>query len=143
MARILVVEDHVSVRNVIIKWIQCMTEHQVVGAFNGEVGRDLFLADPQITVVISDLDMPCMNGLEMYRSIALEVARRGVVFVWHCSPMSQRDEQDLRATLQRFFMKPGDMPTILRYIQGELDRREVSIGPGYMSGPQDLQAESD
>lgn len=67
--KILVVEDEVKIRKGIAGLIDRHTEHTVIGeARNGVEGYDLALKY-QPDVVITDIRMPEMDGLEMMQKL--------------------------------------------------------------------------
>ncbi|GEM_PF-3222596 len=62
-------DDDASVRRVIFQLLAVLG-HEVVTAANGLEGLDLFGAeDPQIDVILTDLQMPVMNGYEAVHHI--------------------------------------------------------------------------
>ena len=67
--RILIVEDEVRIRNGMANLIEHHTEHTVIGeAQNGEEGLEmalLYMPD----LIITDIRMPVMDGLEMMRRL--------------------------------------------------------------------------
>lgn len=128
MPRVLVVEDEPAVRMVIRFWITRIMQWEVVEVANGQVARDLFLADEQVEVVICDFNMPRMNGLEFYQAVASELARRQTIFMWHCAPKTEDEVRRVRAIGRRLFLKPGDMPEIEAYIRQEVETRAVVLG---------------
>ncbi len=69
MARkILVVDDSVVARRQVVDAIKD-SDAQVIEAANGDEGLLRFKSDPQIALVISDVNMPVMDGLEMAAAI--------------------------------------------------------------------------
>jgi CheY-like chemotaxis protein len=67
LARILVVDDDAVVRD-ILRIVLKQLGHEVVEAENGREGLERYLAEPA-ALIITDLDMPVMNGLEMIKEI--------------------------------------------------------------------------
>lgn len=67
--RIIIVEDEIKIREGMGKLIESLTDHIVLGeASNGEEGLDLILRfKPDL--VITDIRMPKMDGLEMIRHL--------------------------------------------------------------------------
>jgi len=61
--RILVIDDSRVIRRAISKILNA--EFQITEAEDGEAGWNALLADPSIQVVISDVEMPRMNGFEL------------------------------------------------------------------------------
>ena len=76
----LVVEDHEFQRSVLVRMLEGMRARAVHSAADGRAGLDLLKKlGPQVDVIISDLDMPGMDGLEFIRHIA--AAGRGVSLI--------------------------------------------------------------
>jgi two-component sensor histidine kinase len=65
----LFVEDNESIRNLYIKWLQKRVR-EVYCASNGQEGLEIY-ANHQPDLVISDISMPLINGLDMIRKIKL------------------------------------------------------------------------
>lgn len=67
--RIVIVEDEINIREGMAKLIESHTEHTIVGeGQNGKEGLDLILRfKPDL--LITDIQMPVMNGLDMIKEI--------------------------------------------------------------------------
>lgn len=64
----LVVDDSKALRQMIAALL-ALHQYRVVEAENGQEGLRLALADPSIRLVVTDYDMPGLNGVEMVRRI--------------------------------------------------------------------------
>ncbi len=71
MARILVVDDSTSFRNQLRRDLES-AGHDVVEAENGQDGLAKHRADGRFDLVICDLNMPVMDGLQMSAAINAE-----------------------------------------------------------------------
>lgn len=69
--------------------------YEVVEASDGVEGARLFEADLEIVLVISDTDMPNMDGEEMYRRIKGELTRRNVPIIIMSGELQREGLQDL------------------------------------------------
>ena len=67
--RFLVVEDHDFQRMAVVKMLQGMRAKSVFSATNGREGLELLKSHGNTDIVISDLDMPGMDGMEFIRHI--------------------------------------------------------------------------
>lgn len=67
--RVLIVEDEIRIRKGMAKLIENHTEHTVIGeAQNGKEGMEMaLLYEPDL--IITDIRMPVMDGLEMMRQL--------------------------------------------------------------------------
>jgi CheY-like chemotaxis protein len=66
MARILVIDDEYYVRALIAKILE-RSGHEIVEATNGQEGIDFFEQGGQADLVITDIFMPEMDGIETLR----------------------------------------------------------------------------
>lgn len=92
--RILLVDDHSAIRNSLRVFIHTNTQWKVCGeAENGQIALDK-VQELQPDLVILDLSMPVMNGLEAAKrlsKIAPGVAT--VLFTLHSSPQLQKEAE--------------------------------------------------
>ncbi|MBF0237316.1 MAG: response regulator, partial [SAR324 cluster bacterium] len=77
MASLLIVDDSSAVRNSIV---QFLNEHGIecITASNGLEGIEQLKANPGIKLIITDIMMPEMTGLEMLDKIRNEVGNQEV-----------------------------------------------------------------
>lgn len=125
--RVLIVEDEIKIRTGISKLISAHTSHTVIGeAKNGREGLELILRlHPDL--VISDIRMPGMEGLEM-----LETAVKAGI---HChfvvlSGYSEFEyaQKALRCGVDDYLLKPlapEDVTELLAKIQKRIDLEEA------------------
>jgi len=77
--RVMVVDDQQIQRNVLVRMLAAVGITDVLVACNGREGLDVLKsADPCPDVVISDLDMPEMDGIEFIRHLAQRHLARAV-----------------------------------------------------------------
>lgn len=124
--RILIVEDEIKIRTGMSRLISAHTAHTIVGeARNGREGLDLILRlHPEL--VITDIRMPVMDGLEMLE----EAIQAGV----HChfvvlSGYSEFEyaQKALRYGVDDYLLKPlaaEDVTAVLEKIQTRLQEEE-------------------
>ena len=110
--RILIVEDEVMIREGLAKLIKSHTGHTVAGeASNGQEGLNLALRlRPEL--VITDIRMPVMDGLEACRAIRkLERADAAVIPIIAMTANSFKDDADAAAAagMNGFVTKPVDV----------------------------------
>ena len=68
MSKILIVDDSEIVRNQIVAAITS-AGYEIVTAVDGRDGVNQFNANPDVNLVISDINMPNLSGLEMIEEI--------------------------------------------------------------------------
>jgi len=71
MRRALVIDDSKTIRSILSKTLRQLG-FQVSAAENGQVGFDSLRADPSISLILVDWNMPVMNGLEFVRQVRAE-----------------------------------------------------------------------
>ena len=71
MSKILIVDDSATMRKIIMRVIRQaeFSLDEVLEAGNGLEGLQRLTSDPGINLVLSDINMPEMNGLEFVKSI--------------------------------------------------------------------------
>jgi two-component system NtrC family sensor kinase len=67
LAKVLYVDDECI--NLDLLRLTFLNEFEIITAESGEDGLDILDGDPSIKVIISDLKMPGMNGLEFIRNV--------------------------------------------------------------------------
>lgn len=122
--RILVVEDEVKIRRGMANLIENHTEHTVVGeAKNGREGLELTeLYEPDL--VITDIRMPEMNGLEMIRRLYEQGSDRHFVILSGYSEFEYA-KQAIRYGVDDYLIKPlapEDVICLLDSIQKKILR---------------------
>jgi len=104
--RILVVDDHKIMREGLSRLLQSLPDMEVVGeAPDGKTALDM-AKELQPNIVIMDISMPCMNGIEATRCIAVEAPDVRVI------GLSMYEEEDqaremLEAGAVDYFNKAG------------------------------------
>lgn len=69
--KILVVDDSVIIRKSIMQSLVDF-DYQILEAPNGEKGLELAKDNPDLSLIISDINMPEMNGIEMIEAICVD-----------------------------------------------------------------------
>ncbi|KZY88845.1 two-component system response regulator, partial [Oleiphilus sp. HI0073] len=77
MAQILVVDDSATVRNEVSSFLAA-NDLSVEVAIDGKDGLDKLQKDGQIKLVISDVNMPNMDGLTMAEKVRSDLNNQGV-----------------------------------------------------------------
>lgn len=78
--RVLVVDDSATVRQQVALALQ-QAGYEIVEAVDGADGLNKLSSDGAISMVICDINMPLMNGLEMIEQIARSATMRKVPIV--------------------------------------------------------------
>lgn len=80
MANVLVVDDSSTMREIVASFLT-QNGFEVALATDGRDGLDQLRRDPGIRLVVSDINMPNMDGLTMAEKIRTELGNKGVRIV--------------------------------------------------------------
>ena len=117
--RILIVEDEIKIRMGISRLISAHTQHTVVGeAKNGKEGLEMISRfHPEL--VISDIRMPVMDGLEAarrIRSLNRPDAKTIPIFAMTANAFADDAERSRQAGMNEHLTKPLDAQVLLKTI---------------------------
>lgn len=127
--RILIVEDEVKIREGMAKLIGKCTQHSIIGeAKNGKEGIDLSLRyKPDL--IITDIQMPQMDGLEMLTLLKeLDVRSRTVILTGYSEFDYARKAISLG--VKDYLLKPigpEDVMQLLARIEGEIEKENKML----------------
>jgi two-component system chemotaxis sensor kinase CheA len=121
--KVLVVEDSFIVRE-LQRYVLESAGHEVVTASDGREALDILTTDGQIGLVVTDLDMPRLDGLELTRAIRADRARASLPVVMVTSRGSEEDRRrGLEAGVDAYIDKRGfQQSAMLATIQQFIDR---------------------
>lgn len=102
--KILVVDDDVNFRDVVVMWFELSDFQKISSAENGAAAFERLLAEGDYDLVVTDLHMPQMDGLELTRRIrSLEAIKPPKVIL----TSGQSCENEARAVgANAFLQKP-------------------------------------
>jgi CheY-like chemotaxis protein len=109
--RILIVDDDPSIRYMLSR-VLLDEDYAVLSAADGREGLQLAAAK-EVDLVLLDLKMPGMNGLETVRQLALLRPGLSVIIITAYPP---RSSQDALAGVSALLQKPLDFPMLLETI---------------------------
>lgn len=71
MRKLLIVDDSSAIRRIMVRVLResGLDVDEVLEASGGRAGLDLVLSDPSIRLVLSDVQMPGMNGVDFVRAL--------------------------------------------------------------------------
>lgn len=104
---VLVVEDSMTMRRVVVDSVRSITDADVIEADSGEEALEIMRATPDIRVVLLDWYLPGMSGLEVIEAAQAEpeIARIPIVMI-----TSEREKQNvivaLRTGAENYIVKP-------------------------------------
>ncbi|MBV2183206.1 MAG: response regulator [Rhizobium sp.] len=106
-SRILVVDDFESMRKLVIKNLNQMGYTHIVQAGNGQEAMRMLESNPSIRIVLTDWNMPVMNGLELLKAIRTHVKfGRLPVLMITAEVARQQVQEAAEAGVSDFLVKP-------------------------------------
>jgi CheY-like chemotaxis protein len=100
MKKILIIDDDINIR-VVLKIL--LTKHSVIKAENGKQGIEKIKNNPDLDLVITDYEMPKLNGLEVIKWVKANKPYLEVILM---SGQEEMKEKALAAGASRFMLKP-------------------------------------
>lgn len=120
--RFLVVDDSSTMRRIIINTLHKLGYEDIVEAGNGREGMDR-VADGQVDLVITDWNMPEMNGIEFVRSLRAADGTQHLPVLMVTTNAAKDDiVEALRAGVTNYVVKPFTPDTIKEKIDAVLAR---------------------
>ena len=117
-ATILIVEDSKSIRLLLCFQLK-RAGYTVLEAENGVAALKLALGDPRPELIISDVMMPEMDGLEFCRQVRSRPGLEGVPFIFLTSRQQDRQRSEgIGAGATDYVSKPFDARVLLEKIRG-------------------------
>ncbi len=115
--RLLLVDDSVSVRRIVSKMLT-RAGYQVVSAVDGQEALDILRSDQNFTAVLSDLEMPRMNGYELIESMrAREELRHLPIVVMTTRAGEKHRDLAFRLGANEYFSKPIEEAKLLGFLE--------------------------
>jgi DNA-binding NarL/FixJ family response regulator len=144
--RVVVVDDHPVFRHGLVALLGAVDDLEVVGTCADGAEAVRLAAESQPDVVVMDLNMPGMSGVEATRHLAATSPHVGVLVL----TMFEDDESvfaAMRAGARGYLVKGADSPDVVRAITA-VARGEAIFGPsvaqrvlGYLTRPLSAQDE--
>ncbi|MCM2277047.1 MAG: response regulator [Oligoflexia bacterium] len=110
----LVVDDDADSRAAIVEYLQAMGAGRITQASDGAEGIRLLERDGTINFIVSDWDMPLMNGITLLQRVRSHPTRAHIPFLIVTSPISHESEKVILAAeslVDAYLIKPfrGDL----------------------------------
>jgi two-component system chemotaxis response regulator CheY len=105
----LVVDDDAESRGTVVEYLKSMGHARVTEAADGTEAMRALERDPSISFVISDWDMPLMNGLTFLQRLKGDPGKANLPFVIMTSPISHEAEKVMLAAenlVDGYLIKP-------------------------------------
>jgi two-component system chemotaxis response regulator CheY len=126
--KILVVEDSQLLHRMFDMVLTRGPGFQVVHAMNGKEGLERLAENPDVEVILLDINMPQMNGLEFLGKVQAEAGLKDIPVVIVSTEGKEEDIiRGLRAGAKAYIKKPFQAPDLLKVIEKV---RETRAGAG-------------
>jgi two-component system chemotaxis response regulator CheY len=105
----LIVDDDAESRATIVEYLRSMGVHRISLAHDGTEAIRLLERDASITFIISDWEMPMMNGLSLLQRVKQNPSRSHIPFLVMTSPISMETEKVILAAenmVDGYLIKP-------------------------------------
>ena len=114
--KILVVDDEADITEEIS---EALTEegYEVTCALSYDQALEALRADPELKIVITDLMMPGKTGLDLMKSIPLEVGRLLTFIVLSGTPDTPSSDDLPMAYIFRYLRKPVNLDVLLKVVK--------------------------
>lgn len=119
--RILVVEDNSDSRDILAKLLR-MSGFDVLSASDGQSGFDKALKQMP-DLIITDINMPGMDGLELLRRVRLESSMEGTAVLVVTAFGGEAALEAINAGADAATAKPFDFDSFVETVQGLIFRR--------------------
>lgn len=117
--KILIVDDEVALREV-LRYTLDLLGYEVFIAGNGAAGLSMFTKNPGIEVVISDVNMPYMDGIDMICNITKINSQVHCIVMTGYPSQKKLIECRERKILASVLEKPFTVPAIQRAVEEAL-----------------------
>jgi len=122
MAKILVIEDEAPIRDNLLRFLR-LEGHEVLAAENGRVGLEMARTH-QPQMILCDVMMPEMNGVEVLDAVRADAALSGLCFIFLTASADAEDVQrGLNRGADEYVTKPFNLKdlraVIARHLGGE------------------------
>lgn len=84
-------------------------------ASNGKIGLEIFRTNPEINVVVTDINMPVMDGLEMIREIR-KTDQNIKIIIMSAHNESEFKEEAKKLGINDYLVKPFDFMQFIEII---------------------------
>jgi two-component system, chemotaxis family, chemotaxis protein CheY len=111
----LVVDDDDSSRSTIVEYLRSMGHDRISQARDGGEALRMLERDSSITFIISDWEMPTMNGLALLQQVRSHSSRSNLPFLITTSPIAQESEKIILAAesyVDAYVIKPFRLDTL-------------------------------
>ena len=115
MKKVLIVEDDQDLRNLTTLLLsKKIPEYSFFEAENGKEALEVLTKNEDINVVITDINMPEMNGEELINELALNNFDGEIIVV---TGLAENNKLKQNKGVSHFFKKPADIDEIIKILK--------------------------
>lgn len=104
--RVLVVDDTIAMRTILKSLLRNMGVINIIEAANGKAALKI-LQENKIDLILSDWNMPEMNGIELLRKVREDIRLKNIPFVMiSAEATSENITQAIRLQVNQYLIKP-------------------------------------
>ena len=124
MAKILIVDDSETLRSQLRKALE-EAGHEVVEGYDGVNGLETLNSNPDVELILCDVNMPEMDGLEMVRLVHLEDDLKGIPILMLTTEASKASKEIGKdAGVVAWITKPFKSEKVISAVERVLKRRK-------------------
>jgi two-component system chemotaxis response regulator CheY len=123
--KILVVDDSSTMRRIIVNTLSRLGYKDVVQGADGQEAWDALQANPDVGVVITDWNMPNMNGLELVKKIRAQDKYKTMPIIMVTTEGGKKEVIiALKAGVNNYIVKPFTPQVLKEKLEGVLGKNE-------------------
>jgi two-component system chemotaxis response regulator CheY len=123
--KILVVDDSSTMRRIIVNTLARLGYKDVVQGADGQEAWEALQANPDIGVVITDWNMPNMNGLELVKKIRAQDKYKAMPIIMVTTEGGKKEVIiALKAGVNNYIVKPFTPQVLKEKLEGVLGKNE-------------------
>lgn len=124
--KILIVDDNL-VQRMVLEFNLKKSNYQVVVARNGQEALQILESQPDVGLVITDIRMPDMDGLELLRRMKLNSSLRDLPFIL-CTALSDPEhiQQAAKLGCRYYVTKPVQEQIFMKRVHEALESRKFA-----------------
>lgn len=116
MAHILLAEDDKSMLNFLMVALQ-RAGHSIVARANGEEALKALEEDPSFDLVLTDIVMPGIDGLELAQKIRKKHPQIKIMFITGFAAMALEDQDKIKGMKPQILSKPFHLNDLVERIE--------------------------
>ncbi len=128
LTKVLIVDDSPALQQ-IYKVVLSRYKCQTISALSGQDGLNALADNPDVKLLIVDIEMPAMSGLEFVRNVKGQTAYRDVPIIIVSTKGKESVVQEALAFAQGHLIKPFTSNEVHVIIEGLFARTDPAANP--------------